>query len=656
MTKGLLLPINIFLLLILFNSINSTVLVKAGNEINFSCDRNIFYILIDVLFSEKPEKEYYSFTLNMANPEDLNFKCMLDYSKSKIYCFRAFSDEVDYIEESTLFQFPYPFPDLEGIEWDYETFLQKVYRRVWNSKSDCGNQDINNITDPNYKKWDLEGKLSVLVNGHCKAASVTKEDNHKYYFDMLVSLTDGEIVQKLKDDKNTDQIELLQEIWIPLLPPVEKKAKTKTYEREFSFAYCSSSEKISNKNYHNFKLNCYIPIELNSIFNGVIKMNSFFDKLYVKQGNKVEIVTTYININGTDDKTYATYSEKDSGIICPNQPVFTIESRDYITMGLYYNETNKYTFFLTGTLSNGYYAFRNGTTIELNDTYKDIPFKLIVQDNFIASDENEVTVSCVLPTGSPYDVKNGAIAKCIGAKEATSNQNNNVDIVLNWNIKANNNFNDLIINWPNKIDDINRKNIYGYELTGLSIRQTNFGCHNNNFDFYVYIYDLGREPKLSFELPLTYPKNTMANCQLFDKTALKCSINLKHQKLSKGSQVMLPPKGTETEINTDEGNRIIFVMNNFTQINNDHDFYVKTEEACGDYLVVGTLKDMGMSHDTSVTVYIVVIVIVCLIVVGFIIYFAFKVRATYKRGTRLTGSEEGKGNNISGINASVNKP
>ena len=97
-------------------------------------------------------------------------------------------------------------------------------------------------------------------------------------------------------------------------------------------------------------------------------------------------------------------------------------------------------------------------------------------------------------------------------------------------------------------------------------------------------------------------------------------------------------------------------MNNFTQINNDHDFYVKTEEACGDYLVVGTLKDMGMSHDTSVTVYIVVIVIVCLIVVGFIIYFAFKVRATYKRGTRLTGSEEGKGNNISGINASVNKP
>ena len=113
MSKGLILSINIYLLLILFNSINTTVIVKAGNEISFSCDRNIYYILIDVIFSEKPPKEFYSFTLNLASPEDLNFKCMLDYSKNKIYCFRALSDEVDYIEKSTLLQFPYPFSCLE---------------------------------------------------------------------------------------------------------------------------------------------------------------------------------------------------------------------------------------------------------------------------------------------------------------------------------------------------------------------------------------------------------------------------------------------------------------------------------------------------------------------------------------------------------------
>ena len=88
-------------------------------------------------------------------------------------------------------------------------------------------------------------------------------------------------------------------------------------------------------------------------------------------------------------------------------------------------------------------------------------------------------------------------------------------------------------------------------------------------------------------------------------------------------------------------------MNNFSQINNDRDYYIKTEEQCGDYLVVGTLKDMGMSHGTSVTVYIIIIVLICLIIVGFIAYIALKLRLKYKRGRKLTTSEESKDNSSS---------
>ena len=73
----------IFFFIFLFDSINATVLVKAGNEINFSCDRNIYYILIDVVFSQKPPKEHYPFTLSLTSPKQLNFKCMLDYQKKK---------------------------------------------------------------------------------------------------------------------------------------------------------------------------------------------------------------------------------------------------------------------------------------------------------------------------------------------------------------------------------------------------------------------------------------------------------------------------------------------------------------------------------------------------------------------------------------------
>ena len=81
---------------------------------------------------------------------------------------------------------------------------------------------------------------------------------------------------------------------------------------------------------------------------------------------------------------------KDQGIICPNQPLFKIESKDSISMGQFYKETSKYTFFIKGTLSNGYYVFKNGTSTELNATYKDINFNLKVEDNLLDSDENEV--------------------------------------------------------------------------------------------------------------------------------------------------------------------------------------------------------------------------------------------------------------------------
>ena len=644
--KNIIFFLTFFFLLI--NIAKCTVLIKAANEMTFSCDKNVYYIIIDVIFSGKPQNEYYPFTLNLPLPEDWEFKCMLDYSKSKMYCFRAFSDEKDYIEESTNLQFPYPFPELEDIEWDYETFLQKIYRKVWTANANCGKDDVFNKTSPNYENWKIEGKISHLENGQCKTAMMTKEDRHKYTFDINLSFENGKLIELLKNE-NAD-IELIQEIWVPLLPRVEEdddEEELEFYARNFPYAYCSSNDKITQKNYANFKLNCYLPIKTNAIFNGVIRIKTFFDQLYIKQNNKTNIVSIYIEVNKNSlegEKPYISLDEKDQGIICPNQPMFTIDTKDEITMGLYYVDSNKYTFFLTGTLTNGYYVFKNGTTVELNETYKDLSFNLIVEDNLLDSDENEKNVTCLLPNGSPFNLKNEAIIKCIGSKENTSNQNKNVDITLHWDIKANNNFNDILITWPKSYDDIKKKNIYGYELTGLSIRQSNYGCHNNNFDFYVYIYNLYREPKLTFDLPLSEPQNYDATCELFDRTALKCSLNLKHKKLSKGEKVMLPSKGSENEIITDEGNRIVFKMNNYSRINNDHDFYVSLNEPCGDYMVVGTLKDMGMSHKTSVILYIIIIVLICLFIIGLILYIAYKIRLRIKRGTKLTTSEETKDN------------
>ena len=292
-------------------------------------------------------------------------------------------------------------------------------------------------------------------------------------------------------------------------------------------------------------------------------------------------------------------------------------------------------------LNNGYFTFKNGTTVALISVYKNIIFDLIIQDNLVDSEDNDFQVQCILPTGTPYDEEEEAVIKCTGKREENSNANN-VDIMLNWQLKENNNFENIIIKWP-KSPEGKKKNIYGYKLNGVSMRQSDYGCRdNNNFDFYVYIYDLGREPKLSFELPLASPKDTVANCKTFDSTALKCSLNLKHKRLSKGTSIMLPEKGQPNIIDTLEGNKITFIMHNFTNINNEHDFYVKTKEACGDYLVVGTLKDLGMSHKTSVVTYVLLIVFIFLFVFGSAAYIAYRCKLNYDRGNKLTVNEENK--------------
>lgn len=634
--------INIIFIIFQINFINSTVLIKAGEEIHFLCERNIYKIEIDVIFTEKPPKDYYPFNLFFGNQVKINFKCMLDYKLSKINCFHSFSDESDFMEKGMLFQFPYPFPEIEDIEFDYDTFLQKIYRRVWNTEDICGNENIFNNEDPNYQKNELEGKLSILDNGQCSPSSLTHEDIHKYTFDMTISFLDGKVIDLLKSQIE-NEIELLQEIWVPLLQR-EENNKAKTIKNYFPFAYCGASEKITQNNYQNFKLNCFIPIQLDNIFYGKVRINSFFDKVYIKQGNDTSIITTSVNINKVNNKTYTSLDEKDPDVICPAQPVFSIESKEDIAMGLYYNKTNKYTFFLIGTLLNGYYPLENGTIVELNETNEDITLNLVIQDNLKESEDKELNATCILPSKTPFFISGGAVVTCIGSKEMTSNQNNNVDITLNWNIKSNNNFENLIIKWPKSYDDLNKKNIYGYELTGVSVRQNYFGCHNNNFDFYVYIYELGREPKLSFELPLTSPIGTTANCQIFSSNTLKCSINLKHKKLSKGTKVMLPEKGTQNEILTIDGNTVIFNMNNFSEINNNHDLYVKTEESCGDYLVVGTLKDIGISHNTSVALYIIIIIVFVILIAVLIIYCVYNLRLRYNRGSKLTTSEETRDN------------
>ena len=644
--------ISIFLFIILINSSLSTVLVKAGDKINNSCENNAYYLQIDVIFSEKPKKEQYFFTLNLLFPENLSFKCVLDYSKNQINCLRALSN-INNINSN--FQLPYPFPELEDIEWDYETFLKKVYRKNLRTEQDCGKEDIIGTSTPDNKKWDLEASILSINNEKCYLGSVNNDKNNKYNFDINLSFEKGEMLDLIKNANNTgiNDIELMQEIWIPLIPNKNDNNKFKLDKKNFPLAICKAKDKINKNNLDKFVMNCYIPIPDDIILKGVIDLNSFFDKLYIKQNNILKIISIFIKINNKENENnYLSLSDNNKDIICPNLPMLTITNKYYITMGDYYSDTNKYSFIIVGTLSNGYLPV-NETIIELNETNSDIIFNLKVEDNLVKPDQRETDVSCTIPISSPFNMKNFVTIKCIGEKKFSS-FNKNVDIILNWNLNENKFFKNIIISWPKTYDKSTTKNIFGYQLTGLSIKQSNFGCHENNFDFFVYIYNLYSQPKLNFNLPIALPKNAIAKCEIFDPTALRCSLNLKHKKLSKGDKVKLPPLGTEYDIFNGDGNRITFKMNNFTKIKNDHDFYVELESGCGDNVVIGTLKDMGIPHTDSIIIFIFVIIGIVFISIGGVIYCFCKIRMRMKRGAKLTTNEEIKdnpGNATTGIKA-----
>ena len=70
------------------------------------------------------------------------------------------------------------------------------------------------------------------------------------------------------------------------------------------------------------------------------------------------------------------------------------------------------------------------------------------------------------------------------------------------------------------------------------------------------------------------------------------------------------------------------------------------KETCGDYLLVGTFKDMGMSHKASVVTYIIFLVIVFALALGLSVYICYKCKLNYDRGTRLTLLEESKNSNF----------
>ena len=74
----------------------------------------------------------------IPQPNLFPFKCAINGPNSKLVCFHSFSNHVWSLSDNTRVELPYAFPNIEGIRWDYDSFLTYIYRYLCRTEGNCG--------------------------------------------------------------------------------------------------------------------------------------------------------------------------------------------------------------------------------------------------------------------------------------------------------------------------------------------------------------------------------------------------------------------------------------------------------------------------------------------------------------------------------------
>jgi len=640
------------------------LVISTDKNITYSCSNNVYQFSFEVNLSEKLE-EIIPFELNIPLPNNLPFKCVIDGPKSNILCFHSFSNYVWSLVDNSRIELPYTFPEIKGIKWDYDSFLRKIYRYLWRTAGNCGLElEVNNQSNQiSESKLDFISDVIEIYQGKCNSSK------YEYNFEMKIKLFDGEIFKELQNSKNnnkTEKIEFLHGIYVPvLLGEKEKKGKTIfRKDNEYKYAKCYYISEINQDNFNaNEGINfaCLLTVSKYINFKGPLQIKPFTDYVYIKKtdmngkisinkiGIKFEILSGFEESESTAPKTGNLNSGKKSGeiephflllnselstYICPDKIILTINNyNDGITFGGLNDSGNKYLFIINGYLSNGYEYINN--TLSLMDITKDeIIFNLKITDNLENADNKKKFVKCYIPTGTSINKNELIEVQCYGSKKESSNKN--TDILLNWNLEENNNFENIIIKWP--YDLTKKKNIFYYEIKGLSVKKDNFGCFENKFYFYLYVYDLKAEPKISFNLPLISPKYSYAVCKLYNSVTFKCIINLRLLHISKGSKIILPSKIREFLPNKEQ-NLVLYKVDN-NSMSSSLDFQLPVEENCGDFRLIGAIKDIGYTYLQVIIIIVCACIGLAICISGVALCVVYEILNRNKKGLYFRHAEE----------------
>ena len=655
-----------------------TIVYPKDNNIIQYCRDNAFYIKFDVRFSKNLTK-IIPFEIELPLPNRLPFKCIIDGPKSNIFCFHSFNNHVWSLSADSRMEIPYSFPYIEGIRWDYDSFLRRIYRYLWRTTENCGliySREMRIDGNPvDNVKMVLE--VSEISGGKCSAS------RYDYSFNMKLKLNEGEYVDQLKsakENKKNYSMKFLNKFYVPVLIGDKRERGTTTFRKDYEYKYaiCSYNEEINQNNFDKedgFNFECHISVSRYIKFKGPLQIKPFTDLNYISSTDtegktsinliqvKFEILASSqtkepselrnlkpVNINEINEPNFLILDSNLNIYICPDIPTLTIKNyNEGIQFGGINTSGSKFLFLLYGYLSNGY-EYVNGTLTYLDMTKEETKFYLKVTDN-LETDNQKKSVKCTIPSGSSINKNILVEVRCIGPRPPIRT-NNNTDLILNWAWEENNYFDDILIRWP--YDLTKKKHIFFYDVKGLSVKKSDFGCFENKFFFYLYVYDLKAEPKISFNLPLTYPKDTRAICKLYNSVTFKCIIDLRLKRLAKGDKVIISNEENKY-VGNPESNIVLYKVSNDSE-SSQFNFVIPVEEDCGDFMLVGALKDIGYTYLQVIIIIVCSLVGIALIVFGIAFCIVYEITHRDRKGDFYRHKDEKELPNVSTTQPNVPQP
>ena len=333
-----------------------------------------------------------------------------------------------------------------------------------------------------------------------------------------------------------------------------------------------------------------------------------------------------------------------TNFICPDMPVFEIVNTQ---RGIIYepldDKNDKYNIILTGYLKNGYKVYER-KIMSLEYTLDEIKFNLSVTNNLVEEiSEKKKNISCSLSAGTFFLEKEETTIRCIGDK-LEQKKLDNTDITLNWASKENKYLKTIVIKWPKDLT-VHSKKLYSYGINALSINKLDYDCYDDKYYFYINIMDMRSEPEISFELEMLNPPSMKAFCKLYTSNLLKCYLDLRLKKITKGTSIRIPLPG-QYNISTVEGNYIDFTILPFTDGNQTDyaDEGIIADETCGNNVIVGAIQDIGYGYKAAITIIVVFFVIFFIVVLGIGYCVIYEITHRNRKGKYFQHTEEKKQN------------